>query len=320
MKITVLDLCPVFTDHSPADALRATLDLAVAAQALGAARYWVAEHHGSPASAATSPDVLISAIAARTTTLPVGAGGVMLPNHSPLRVAESFATLARLHGPRIELGVGRALAGRAPLNLALNGTAPSSAPQEFRAKIGELLDHQQDLLAHGEPPVPLRVLGSSLPVALIAAELGLPYGFAGHLGLRGARESITAYRANYRPTPHHPEPDVVLSLGVYLADTPAQAQDLAQVHAVALLRHRQSRPGPLPTVEQARQANLTGPELHLVRRRLDDWIIGDRQSARQRLQHLAGTLGVTEIAAVTSTADSAARLRSYELLLAASGD
>ncbi|MEU3570590.1 MsnO8 family LLM class oxidoreductase [Kitasatospora sp. NPDC036755] len=316
MKISVLDLCPVFEHQGPAAALRGSIELARKAEEFGAARYLVAEHHANPASAATAPEVLISAIANETSTLRVGAGGIMLPNHAPFRVAESFRALARLHGPRIELGVVRALAGRPALGLALRGTTPSAEPERFRRQIAELVGHLDDMSA-AEAPIPVRVLGSSPPVAQLAAELGLPYGFAGHLSLRGARQAADTYRRHYRPSPGHPEPDLLLSLGVYLSDDPGRAAALARVPATALLHARQGRPSPLPTVPQAAETQPTGPEQELLRRRLTDWLVGDRQTAVARLCDLATELAATEICAVTSIADPDERTHSYRLLAAA---
>ncbi|MGW1176143.1 MsnO8 family LLM class oxidoreductase [Kitasatospora sp. NPDC002543] len=317
MKISVLDLCPVFEHQGPAAALRGSIELARKAEEFGAARYLVAEHHANPASAATAPEVLISAIANETSTLRVGAGGIMLPNHAPFRVAESFRALARLHGPRIELGVVRALAGRPALGLALRGTTPSAEPERFRRQIAELVGHLDDMSAAAEAPIPVRVLGSSPPVAQLAAELGLPYGFAGHLSLRGARQAADTYRRHYRPSPGHPEPDLLLSLGVYLSDDPGRAAALARVPATALLHARQGRPSPLPTVPQAAETQPTGPEQELLRRRLTDWLVGDRQTAVARLCDLATELAATEICAVTSIADPDERAHSYRLLAAA---
>ena len=312
--LSVLDLVPVRSDQSTGDALAATTALARVADELGYRRYWLAEHHNMPAVAATSPPLLIAMVAAATRRIRVGSGGVMLPNHAPLVVAEQFALLEAAHPGRIDLGIGRAPGTDPVTSYALRhgaGGVSDDAVSRFPeyvdnvlammdpAGVGVAVEGRTQALratprASSRPPVWL--LGSSDYSARLAAEKGLPYVFAHHFSGSGTAEALALYRNSFRPSPECPEPRTFLTVNVSVAETAAQAERLALPQLLAMLTLRTG--GALTAqhlVEEAEQVPV--PEAHrgLIDAMRARWVIGAPEDARARIAELAAQYGVDEV-------------------------
>lgn len=324
VPLSVLDTVPVFTDRDPRRALRDTVELARGVERLGYHRYWVAEHHNSPGIAVSSPAVLIAHLAAVTTTLRLGSGGVMLPNHPPLVVAEQFNTLTALHPGRVDLGVGRA-PGTDPMTaLALRRVGTSSPNEGFAAQIRELLDHLRpgdETLVRavpetGEPPT-VWLLGSSPGSARLAGTFGLPFTFAYHLAAGATDESLAAYRESFTPSPWLAAPHVMVSVFAILADTDEQAQRLAGPTRAAIVGSLSGRPGRLVPEDVAAAQRYSEFEAAAVESGLAGQIIGDPDTARTLLTALLAQTGADEIIATSPIHHVEDRLHSYELLAAA---
>ncbi len=328
IRVSVLDQSPIAEGSTGDEALRHTIDLARLADALGYHRYWVAEHHGGPMLAGASPEVLIGPIAAATTGLRVGSGGVMLPHYSPLKVAESFSMLAGLFPGRIDLGLGRA-AGTDPLTtFALQPDRGQAAPDDFPQKLAELLAYLDDTLPEDHPfrrlaaalPGPERpepwLLGSSPQSAIWAGQLGLPYAFADFINRDGA-EIAAAYRAEFARHQGHGGHRTAVAAWAIAADTEAEAERLAASSRMTLALLRRGELIPVPPPEKA-LAFLAGqrPSPGGGGRRA---IIGTAATVRDGLLELAEAYGAEELIVVTITFDHAARRRSYELIAAELG-
>jgi luciferase family oxidoreductase group 1 len=311
--LSVLDLVPVRSDQRTGDALAASRSLARVADELGYRRYWVAEHHNMPAVAATNPPVLIAMLAAATERIRVGSGGVMLPNHPPLVVAEQFALLEAAFPGRIDLGIGRA-PGTDPLTrYVLRGGSAESA-DEAVARFPEYVDDVRLLMAPdgvemqvGGRRQPLRatpnaatvpdvwLLGSSDYSARLAASRGLPYVFAHHFAGQGTAEAIALYRSTYQPSPEHPEPQTFLTVNAAVAETREEAERLALPQVQAMLALRSGGPLlPQRLVEEA-EAYRPAQQEHLVRRMLEKWVVDAAAPARERIDALAEEFGVDEV-------------------------
>src|SRR5687767_14396605 len=325
MKLSVLDQSPVPEGSPGAEALRNTIDLARLCDELGFHRYWVAEHHGGPSLAGPSPEVLAGPIAAATSRIRVGSGGVMLPHYSPLKVAESFSLLSGLFPGRIDLGIGRA-SGTDPLTtFALQRDRRDAAPDDFPQQLAELLgyldgtlpaDHpfkRLEATLPGRPETPeVWLLGSSVQSAIWAAELGIPYSFADFINPGGA-DIASTYRDNCKGTPR-----VMVAAWVICADTDEEAQRLASSSRMTLTLLRQGRLIPVPPVEKAlRFLETQGSGASLGGRRA---IVGSPPKVRARIEELAGTYGAEEVMVVTITHSHDARRRSYELIAEAFRD
>jgi len=326
MRLSVLDQSPVSEGATGADALRNTLDLAQLADELGYHRYWVAEHHGGPMLASASPEALIGPIAAGTERIRVGSGGVMLPHHSPFKVAETFTVLAALFPGRIDLGIGRA-AGTDPLTtFALQRDRREPAPDDFPQQLPELLAYLDDSLPADHPfarlarilpgrpelPVPW-LLGSSPQSAIWAAQLGLPYAFADFINPGGG--AIAAeYRRRFSAERDLAAPLTAVACWVLCADSDEEAQYLASSSrmTLTLLRRGQLIPVPPPeTAVEFLERNGKPISGSLPGRR---GIIGSPAKVRAGIEQLAAEYGADEVIVVTITHDHGARRRSYELL------
>ena len=312
LHVSVLDLIPVRTRQSTADALRASVALAQTADAAGARRYWVAEHHNMPAVAATNPPVLIAMIAGATQRIRVGSGGVMLPNHAPLVVAEQFALLEAAYPDRIDLGIGRAPGSDPVTNWALRHGGPETADaqrfDEHVANLITMLGRDGAALSVQGETYPLRatpqavgvpdvwLLGSSDFSARLAAERGLPYVFAHHFSGRGTAEALELYRSTFRPSEHLAEPKTFLTVNVAVADTSPEAQRLGrpQLLAMVALRTRGTF-GPIATVEQAERTDLPSAHQGLADEMTNRWVIGTPAEAADQLRSLATTFDVDEV-------------------------
>ena len=327
-RLSVLDQSPVAEGATGAGALRNTLDLARLADELGYHRYWVAEHHGGPSLAGPAPEALIGPLAAATTRLRVGSGGVMLPHYSPLKVAETFSLLSGLFPGRIDLGVGRA-AGTDPMTTyALQRDRRQAAPDDFPEQLAELLaylddrlpaDHPFARLAKVLPGRPERpeswLLGSSAQSGAWAAQLGLPYAFADFINPRGAQVAAR-YHEEFEPSERLPASRVAVAAWALAADSEEEAQRLAASSRMTLALLRRGRLIPVPPPEKAlRFLAGQGGEQTSDRRA----ILGTGEMVREGLEALAREYRAEEVIVVTITYDHEARRRSYELIAEAFG-
>ncbi len=329
LPLSVLDLAPVPSGGSSAESVRRTLDLARLAERLGYVRYWFAEHHGMPSVASAAPEVLIAHVAAHTRALRVGSGGVMLPNHAPLRVAEAFRTLAALYPGRIDLGLGRAPGSDAHASRALRAVDG----EHFAELLAELLIWSgHDELPPGHPmralqampddaPLPpIWLLGSSGASARMAGQAGMGYSFASHFSAAPAAPAFEAYRAAFVPSAEFAAPHAILGVSVICADSEHEAETLASGMALAWVRIRSGVFAPLPSPEEAARHVYSEAEQRLVRdfRRLV--IVGVPGSVREQLLAKANECAASELMIVCSVHSHAARLRSYELVARALAD
>lgn len=326
MRLSVLDQSPIPEGSTGADALHNTLDLAKLADELGYHRYWVAEHHGGPMLASASPEALIGPIAAATSVIRVGSGGVMLPHYSPFKVAETFTILAALFPGRIDLGLGRA-SGTDPLTtFALQRDRRDAAPDDFPQQLAELLAYFEDdlpadhpfhrlaAMLPGLPQLPATwLLGSSPQSAIWAAQLGLPYAFADFIN-PGGQKIAALYRERFTPARQLQAPTTAVAAWVLCAPTDEEADFLATSSRMTLRLLRRGQLIAVPPPEKAREflaregASTTGP---LPGRR---GIIGSPEKVRAGVEELASEYGAEEVIVVTITHDHAARRRSYELI------
>jgi luciferase family oxidoreductase group 1 len=325
VPLSVLDLAPVVSGSSSSAALHNTLELAKYVEGLGYTRFWLAEHHNMPGIASSAPAVLVGAVAAVTSTLRVGSGGVMLPNHPPLVVAEQFGMLEGLYPGRIDLGLGRA-PGTDPRTAAAlrRSTQPLSA-DDFPQQLGELLgyfgddpDAPRDGQLHAVPAAgnqpPVWLLGSSLYSAQLAGMLGLPFAFAHHFSSENTLPAARAYRANFRPSETLKEPYLLIAAGVWAADDDERAAYLAGPSALQFLRLRQGRPGRLPTPEEAAEYPYSEMERLMMTDRQSGQIIGGPDTVRRGIEELVAATGANELMVTTGMHSFADRVRSYELV------
>ena len=313
-QLSVLDLVPVRSDQVTGDALAATLSLAKVADSLGYRRYWLAEHHNMPAVAATNPPVLIGLVAGATERIRVGSGGVMLPNHAPLVVAEQFALLEAAFPGRIDLGIGRAPGSDPVTSYALRHGA-GGVSDEVVTRFPEYVDN---VLAMMEPDgvglslqgrtYPLRatpaargvptiwLLGSSDYSARLAAEKGMPYVFAHHFSGSGTAEALELYRSRFQPSPELAEPRTFLTVNAVVAETEEEAARLAlpQLQAMLALRTGQELQ-PQRLVEEAEKVELPPAHLEVMEAMAQRWVIGSPEQATSRIADLAASYGVDEV-------------------------
>jgi luciferase family oxidoreductase group 1 len=314
MRLSVLDLVPVRTDQSTGDALAATRRLAQVADSAGFHRYWLAEHHNVPAVAATNPPVLIALVAAATSRIRVGSGGVMLPNHAPLVVAEQFALLEAAYPGRIDLGIGRAPGTDPVTSYALRHGAGGVDDQAV-ARFPEYVDNVLTMMspegaalevggrklplnatpaARSRPPVWL--LGSSDYSARLAAALGLPYVFAHHFSGTGTAEALALYRTTFQPSDELNAPQTFLTVNAAVADTQEEADRLAlpQLQAMVALRTG-GQLGPQRLVEDAEAERVPEAHQRLISAMRDRWVIGTPVTAAARVRALAEQFDVDEV-------------------------
>lgn len=323
--LSVLDLSLIVEGGSAAEALRNTLDLARHAEALGYRRYWVAEHHNMDGVASSAAAVLVGQIAAVTERIRVGSGGVMLPNHAPLVIAEQFGTLATLYPGRIDLGLGRAPGTDRVTMRALRRTlAPSDEEQGFPNDVLELIGYlepaQPDQAVRAIPgmgtQVPVWLLGSSLYSAQLAAYLGLPFAFASHFAPEMLGQALEVYRATYRPSERWPRPHAMVGVNVICAADDATAARLFTSLQQRFLGMQRGRRGPLPRPIDPREMDaLWSPaERAGVERMLACAAVGGPARVHEQLAAIAERTGADELIAAAAIHDHAARRRSYELL------
>ena len=319
IPFSVLDLSPINQGSDAAQSFRNTLDLARHAERWGFKRFWLAEHHGMPGIASAATAVLIGHVAGGTSTIRVGAGGIMLPNHSPLVIAEQFGTLESLYPGRIDLGLGRAPGSDQITARAMRRNLTSDS-DEFPQDVLELADY---FSASPRQPVqavpgtglnvPLWILGSSLFGAQLAAALGLPYAFASHFAPAQMMQAVALYRAQFRPSAHLAKPYVMLGFNVFAADTTPEAAYLATSMQQAFVNLRSGRPARLqPPVDGYR--NQIGPqERALLDQVLACQAVGSPEVVHAALHEFIARTGADELMITSQIFDHTARLRSYEI-------
>jgi luciferase family oxidoreductase group 1 len=319
IPFSVLDLSPITEGSDAAQSFRNTLDLAQHTERWGFNRYWLAEHHGMPGIASAATSVLIGHVAGGTKTIRVGAGGIMLPNHSPLVIAEQFATLEALYPGRIDLGLGRAPGSDPATARALRRNLVSDA-DEFPRDVVELMD-----LISDEPrqsiravpgtgaKVPVWILGSSLFGSQLAAMLGLPYAFASHFAPAQMMAAIELYRENFKPSAHLAKPYVMLGFNVFAADTDEEAQVRATSMQQAFVSLRSGRPARLPPPLPGYREKAGPAERALLDSVLSCATIGSPSTVREGLRSFIERTGADELMITSQMFDHRARLRSYEI-------
>jgi luciferase family oxidoreductase group 1 len=331
VPLSVLDLAPVGEGSDPAHALRQSLVLAAEAERWGYRRYWVAEHHNMPGIASSAPAVLLAHAAGVTSTIRLGSGGVMLPNHASLVVAEQFGMLEALHPGRIDLGIGRA-PGTDPLTAsALRRSPRSLVADDFPDQLIELMGYFDGGLPEHHPyaritAVPGRghrpalwLLGSSDYSARAAGLLGLPFSFAHHFAAGNTGPAIAAYRDAFRPSDDLAAPYLMLGVNVVCAETDERARWLAAPGMLAFLRLRSGRPGRYPTPEDAADYTFTPAEREVVRSWTSSHVVGSPDTVRRGLADLVAETGADELIVTTITHDPVDRRRSYELVAEVAG-
>ncbi len=332
VPLSVLDLCPVPTGESVGEALRRSVDLARHAEQWGFARYWVAEHHNMPGIASCAPAVLIGQIASATSTIRVGSGGVMLPNHAPLTVAEQFGTLEALHPRRIDLGIGRAPGTDRATARALRRSAESVPPAGFVRELAELRSyfaseagednapgHIRAIPAEGNTPA-VWLLGSTGYSAELAGVLGLPFAFAYHFSAANARPALALYRRTFTPSATLSSPYCIISVSVLCADDAVTAHRLHGSARLSMLRLRTGRPATLPSPEEAAARTYSAAEQAVMATATASHVVGDPATVVGQLDSLIASTGADELMVTTSTFAHADRLTSYELLARARSD
>jgi luciferase family oxidoreductase group 1 len=329
VPISILDLAPVASGSTPAEALANSQDLARRADRWGFHRYWVAEHHGMPGIASSAPAVLIGQIAAITTHLRVGSGGVMLPNHPPLVVAEQFGMLEALHPGRIDLGLGRAPGTDMGTAQALRRSAAGLSAEDFPQQLGELMAFFSGGFPEGHPYAridavpaqgyrpPIWLLGSSGYSAQLAGMLGLPFAFAHHFSAQATLPALELYRSSFTPSAELERPYAMVCAGVVCAEDDARARWLAGPLKLSMARLRAGRPGLLPTPEEA-AAHVFGPhEEAALEAYVAGQVIGSPETVRRGLDELRERTQADELMLTTTVHGHADRMRSYELVVEA---
>lgn len=319
IPFSVLDLAPINEGSDAAQSFRNTLSLARHCEQWCYKRYWLAEHHGMSGIASAATVVLIGHVAGGTSTIRVGAGGIMLPNHSPLVIAEQFGTLASLYPGRIDLGLGRAPGSDQLTARALRRNLASDADQ-FPNDVVELMDYfsaEQRHAVRAVPGaglnVPIWILGSSLFGAQLAAALGLPYAFASHFAPAQMMQAIALYRATFKPSAQLQKPYVMLGFNVFAADTDAEGQFLATSMQQAFINLRSGHPKRLQPPVDGYLSHLGPQESALLEQVLACTAIGSHDSVMQSVKSFIDKTGADELMITSQIFDHAARLRSYEI-------
>ena len=326
LPLSVLDLSPVTTGGSGPTSLKNTLDLARLADALGYLRYWVAEHHNLPSIASSAPEIMIGQIAAVTANIRVGAGGVMLPNHAPLMVAERFKTLEALFPGRIDLGIGRAPGTDQITSIALRRRQDIRDDDDFLERFQELLLFEQGSFPEGHPfrqirampadvPLPpIFLLGSSGYSAQLAAAIGAGFSFAHHFASHDAVAAMIDYRNRFKPSAALKVPHAILAVAVVCAETDGEAERLASTVDLNFVRRSKGEYLPLASPEEASAYSLTPIDRERIRHNRERLFVGAPATVRARLEPLIAATRADELMVTTMVYDHGARRRSYELM------
>ncbi|MFU8872618.1 LLM class flavin-dependent oxidoreductase [Micromonospora sp. SL4-19] len=321
VPLSVLDLAPVARGATAGEALRHTTELARRTEELGYRRFWVAEHHNMPAIASSAPAVLLAHLAANTSTIRLGSGGVMLPNHAPLVVAEQFGTLEALHPGRIDLGIGRAPGTDQVTALALRRTMEGLSAENFPRELADLMNYFS-----GAEPGPITatpgkgqspavwLLGSSGFSAQLAGLLGLPFSFAHHFSAQHTLPALQLYRQSFRPSQWLERPYAMVAVNAICAETDERAEWLAGPAGLSFLKLRSGRPEPLATPEEAAAYPYTELEREFVAQRREGQATGSPETVARQLGALLERTGADELMLTTMVYDVADRVRSFELI------
>lgn len=320
--LSILDLSPIVEGGGVAQSLANTLDLAQHAERWGYHRYWVAEHHNMPGVASAATSVVIAHIGAGTSTMRIGAGGIMLPNHAPLQIAEQFGTLEALFPNRVDLGLGRAPGTDQATAYALRRTLTSTDPNDFPRDVVELMHYLQPAeegrrvrAVPGEGAnLEIWILGSSLFGAQLAAMLGLPFAFASHFAPAQMMDAIKIYRERFQPSDRLQKPYVMLGVSVFTADTDEEAQLIATSQQQAFVRMRTGRPTPLPPPLAGYMDQLGPAERGMLAEVLSRSMVGAPSTVEAMLHDFVERTAADELMIASQIYDHGARLRSYELL------
>jgi luciferase family oxidoreductase group 1 len=323
IPFSILDLAPVTEGSDAGQAFRNTLDLAQLGERLGYRRYWLAEHHNMPGIASAATAVLIGHVAGGTSTIRVGAGGIMLPNHAPLQVAEAFGTLASLYPGRIDLGLGRAPGTDQPTAKALRRYFDSA--DAFPHDVLELLGYFEPAQP-GQPvravpgagiEVPVWLLGSSLFSAKLSAQLGLPFAFASHFAPDAMDEALALYRRDFQPSARLQQPHAMLGLNVVAADSDAAARRLFTTQQQSFINLRRGRPGLIPPPIDDIESYWTPPEKLMVERALACAVVGDADTVKDGVAAFIERHRPDELLITANVFEHAARRHSFEMVAAA---
>ena len=324
LPLSVLDLSPVGAGVAPSRAIRDSIALARVADELGYTRYWFAEHHNMASIATSAPEVLIAAAAAVTSRIRLGAGGIMVPNLAPLHGVEVFRTLEALAPGRIDLGL-----GRAPGTDPIASAALRRTDTDVNSQLAELLAFERGEFPESHPfakiePMPtdvpsgeLWMLGSTLAGASIAAQIGVPYAFAGHFAMRHAVDAIAHYRARYEPSPHHPKPYAMLAVTAVCAPSDDEALRMAAPLRVAIVKNRTGRRAPIVSIDEALAYRFTPDEQAIADEFFEGAIVGSPQTVARGLHALAERTAADELMISALLPDLAMRTRSLQLIAAA---
>ncbi len=320
-SLSVLDLAPVPEGSDVSQSLKNTLDLARHVERLGYNRFWLAEHHNMPGIASAATSVVIAHVAAGTSSIRVGAGGVMLPNHAPLIIAEQFGTLAALHPDRIDLGLGRAPGTDMMTARALRRNLDAGAdnfPQDVIELMGYFAPAEPNQKVRAVPgegqEVEVWILGSSTYGAQLAAMLGLPYAFASHFAPAEMEHATDIYRSRFQPSERLAKPKLMLGLNVFAADTDAEARHLFSSLQQAFVNLRTGRPGKLPPPVEGYEAGLEPMAKAMLDQALSCAIVGSPATVRSGLDAFIRRTGADELMVTAQIFDHKARLRSFEIL------
>ncbi|MFA6229528.1 MAG: LLM class flavin-dependent oxidoreductase [Rhodanobacter sp.] len=319
IPFSILDLAPVTEGSDPGQAFRNTLDLAQLAERLGYRRYWLAEHHNMPGIASAATAVLIGHVAGGTSTIRVGAGGIMLPNHAPLQVAEAFGTLASLYPGRIDLGLGRAPGTDQATATALRRYFDSADtfPQDVLELLGYFEPAKPGQAVRAVPgagvEVPVWLLGSSLFSATLSARLGLPFAFASHFAPDAMDEALALYRRDFRPSARLQQPYAMLGINVVGADSDAEARRLFTTQQQSFINLRRGRPGLIPPPIDDIESYWTPPEKMMLERALACAVVGDPATLQAGLAAFIARHRPDELLITANVFEHAARRHSFEL-------
>jgi luciferase family oxidoreductase group 1 len=325
-RLSVLDLSPVSSGSNGAQALHNTLELARLTDQLGYERYWLAEHHNLPSVASSAPEVMIGHVASETSRIRVGAGGIMLPNHAPLRVVETFRVLESLHPGRVDLGIGRAPGTDPVTATVLRRSRDGQGADDFPQQFSELLAFSGDGFPEDHPLrsviampsdvglPPIWLLGSSGYSARAAGEMGLGYAFASHFSPTDPAPAMHAYRESFESSEDFERTSAILAVSVICAETNEHAEELASSMQLAWVRMRSGTPRPLPSPKEAMDYSYDPAERRLADVYRSMQVIGDPRTVRARIEELAQHTVADEVMVTTNVYDHDDRLHSYELL------
>ncbi|WP_328304246.1 LLM class flavin-dependent oxidoreductase [Actinomycetospora sp. NBC_00405] len=330
--LSVLDLSPVPSGTPTSAALHETIELGKTVERAGYRRMWLAEHHGIPSVASSSPEILIQAVASATSTLRVGSGGIMLPNHSPLKVAETFRALEGLHPNRIDLGIGRAPGTDPRTAIALRRSREALTADDFPEQFAELRGYVDGFpeehpfagivaMPNDVPLPPVWILASSYYGGQAAAAFGTGFAYAGHFGGADPGQATRIYREQFRPSDAAgaQDPHVILAAAVMCHEDPERARAMGRAHALSMARLRTGNPGPLPSPEEAMAHDWSPAELQVEQSMASKMTAGTPDEVRDDLERRAREADADEVMLVTPIHDIAERRRSYELVAQAFG-